>query len=412
MFPNLSYLFAKLFGTPVDNFLSVFQTFGLFLTFAFLASAYVLYLEFKRKEKEGIFQGVKEREVVGEGPKLQPVLINALIGFILGAKLLYIAMHFPEFKENAANVVLSTKGSFIGGLLGLLTLGGYKYWQDLKTKLVKPLTREKMVYPHQRVGDITIIAAIFGLLGARLFSILENFRDFIQDPVGQLLSGSGLTIYGGLILAFAAVYYYVRRLGMKPIHVMDAVAPALIIGYAVGRLGCHMSGDGDWGLPNVLEKPNWFIFPEWMWSFDYPHNVIHSYNSDPFTGASFNDGIAIPDCGGYYTADGSEPKYCTRLKTPVYPTALWESILAFMIFGLLWILRKRVRIAGMLFFIYLIFNGIERFFIEGIRVNPHYEIAGLYWSMSQYIAFGLVLIGVLGCVILRQMDKKKVPESS
>ena len=134
--------------------------------------------------------------------------------------------------------------------------------------------------------------------------------------------------------------------------------------------------------------------------------MIHSYNSDPVTGASFNDGIQIPDCGGYFTADGSAPKYCTQLKTPVYPTPLWESILAFLIFGMLWILRKRVKIAGMLFFIYMIFNGIERFFIEGIRVNPHYKILGLYWSMSQYIAFGLVLGGVIGCVLLFRWNRK------
>jgi prolipoprotein diacylglyceryl transferase len=406
MFPNLSYLIARLFGTPVDNFLSVFQTFGLFLTLAFLSSAYVLYLEFKRKEKEGIFDGRKEKEIIGEGPKLQTILINAVIGFVLGAKLVFIAAHFPEFKENAASVVLSTKGSFLGGLAGLLILAGWKYWEDYKSKLAKPLTREKMVYPHQRVGDITIMAAIFGLLGARLFSILENFGDFIKDPIGQLFSGSGLTIYGGLILAFAAVYFYVQRLGMKPIHVMDAVAPALIMGYAVGRLGCHMSGDGDWGLPSTMEKPAWFILPEWMWSFDYPNNVIHSYNSDPVTGASFNDGVAIPDCGGYFTVDGSDPKYCTKLNTSVYPTPLWESILSFIIFGILWLLRKRVKVAGMLFFIYLIFNGFERFFIEGVRVNPHYKIAGLYWSMSQYIAFGLVLAGIAGCVVLWQYHKK------
>ena len=286
MFPNLSYLFAKLFGTPVDNFFSIFQTFGVFLTLAFLASAYVLFLEFKRKEQEGSLKGMKEKEIIGEGPQLSSILTNVVLGFVLGAKLAYILMHFPEFKDNAASVVLSMKGSFIWGLLGAIIMGGFKYWEDSKSKLTKPLQREKMVYPHQRIGDITILAAITGLLGARLFSILENFGDFIKDPIGQLFSGSGLTIYGGLILAFVSVYYYVYKKGMKPIHVMDAAAPALIIGYAVGRLGCHLSGDGDWGLPNTMEKPAWFIFPEWLWAFDYPHNVIDSINSDPLTGYS------------------------------------------------------------------------------------------------------------------------------
>lgn len=405
MYPDLSYILHDLFGTPVDNGFSIIQTFGLFLTLAVLTAGYVLYLEFKRYERNGIFDGKIEKETIGQGPKPIPILYNAIIGYIIGFKILYILNNFNEFKSDAAGIVLSGTGSILGGIIGAVLIGGWKYYDSYKTKLPKPKINERLVMPHERVPDITIIAAISGVIGARLFSIFENMEDFLKDPLGQLLSGSGLTIYGGLILAFIIIFWYVRKKGIPPIHVMDAVAPALIIGYAVGRLGCQLSGDGDWGIVNNVPKPSWFIFPDWAWAYDYPHNVINSMNSDPVTGNSFYGGVTIPDCGGLVAVGGAEPEHCTKLKEAVYPTPLYEAILAFLIFIILWVIRKRVKIAGMLFFIYLIFNGIERFFIEGIRVNEHYNVLGLNWSLSQFIAAGLFIAGVSGVLYLWKNGK-------
>ena len=405
MYPDLSYILHEIFGTPVDNWSSVVQTFGLFLTLAVTTSGFFLFLEFKRFEKEGIFKGQVLKETIGEGPKLSSIITNALIGFILGFKLLYIFMNFAEFKADAAGVVISTKGHLVGGLVLALLFGAWNWYESNKQKLIVPKVVDKVIMPHERVPDITIIAAISGIIGARLFSIFENMEDFIQDPIGQLLSGSGLTIYGGLILAFIVVYFYVKKRGIAPINMMDAVAPSLIIGYAVGRLGCQFSGDGDWGIVNNLPKPSWFIFPDWAWAYDYPHNVIDSMNSDPATGNTFNGGIAIADCGGIVSANGGTPEHCTKLKDAVYPTPLYEAILAFIIFLVLWILRKRVKIAGMLFFIYLIFNGIERFFIEGIRVNEHYDVFGVNWSLSQFIALGLFLAVITGVIYLSKKGR-------
>lgn len=396
MYPDLSYIFHDLFGSPVDNVFSIVQTFGLFLILAISTSGFVLYLELKRYEKEGILDGVSQKAVLGKGPQAIPVLGSGLLGFLLGFKLVYIAGNFPLFKADAAGVVLSTQGNVMGGIFGFLVFAGWRFYELHRTKLAEAKTIEKIVMPSERVPDITIIAAISGIIGARLFSILENFGDFIKDPIGQVLSGSGLTIYGGLILAFIVVYFYVKKRGIKPIIMMDAVAPALIIGYAVGRLGCQFAGDGDWGIVNTLSKPAWFILPEGAWAYDYPHNVINSMNSDPVTGNSFYGGEMIPDCGGLIAVGGAEPEHCTRLAEKVYPTPLYEAFLSFLIFGILWVLRKRVKITGMLFFIYLMFNGAERFFIEGIRVNEHYRILGVNWSMSQYIALGLFLIGLIG----------------
>ena len=406
MYPDLSYILHDILGTPVDNWASVVQSFGLFLTLAITISGFVLYSEFKRYERLGIFKGVAEKEMIGEGPKLIPILINALVGFVIGYKILYIILDFAAFKNDAAGVILSSKGNLIGGIIGLIAFAFWKWYESNQAKLDVPKQSEKIVMPHERVPDITIIAAIAGIAGSRLFSILENFEDFIKDPIGQLLSGSGLTIYGGLILAFIVVFYYVKKKEIKPIHVMDAVAPALIMGYAIGRLGCQISGDGDWGIVNNLPKPSWFIFPDWAWAYDYPHNVINSMNSDPVTGNSFYSGVNIPDCNGIFAANGADPEHCTKLKDAVYPTPIYETILAFIIFIVLWVLRKRVKVIGMLFFIYLIFNGIERFFIEGIRVNEHYDILGLNWSLSQFIACGLFLIGVSGTLYLWKNGKR------
>ena len=246
------------------------------------------------------------------------------------------------------------------------------------------------VFPSERVGDITIVAAISGLIGARLFSIFESvaaINSFIADPFGQLFSGSGLAIYGGLIVAFFVVYYYIKFvLKITPIQVMDAAAPALLIGYAIGRLGCHFSGDGDWGIVNAMPVPSWFILPDWLWSYDYPHNVNH-------------DGIEIVGC---------EWLYCQKLAAPVFPTPLYETTFSLMIFALLWSLRKKLKTPGLLFFIYVTLNGVERFFIEKIRVNDKISFAGINATQAEIIATLLIFIGIIGTYYLVRKGKKSL----
>ncbi len=165
---------------------------------------------------------------------------------------------------------------------------------------------------------------------------------------------------------------------MKPIHVMDVVAPALIMGYAVGRIGCQLSGDGDWGIINDQPLPSWWFLPEWMWAYDYPHNVLEM-------------GVPIEGCEG---------AYCRRLAQPVYPTPFYETVLSLVIFGILWGLRKRITIPGMLFYIYLIFNGFERFWIEKIRVNDKIPFLGMQPSQAEIISFLLFFVGIAGCIVL------------
>ena len=120
---------------------------------------------------------------------------------------------------------------------------------------------------------------------------------------------------------------------MPGLVVMDAVAPALMVGYGVGRIGCQLSGDGDWGIANTAAQPDWWFLPDWMWAYTYPHNVL-------------NEGVRIAGC---------EWQYCYELSPAVYPTPFYETIMAFIIVGILWILRKRIKPAGTLFFVYSVF---------------------------------------------------------
>lgn len=386
MYPDLSYLFHDLLGTNPDNWLSVFKTFGVFLILAFLASAYFLKIELKRKEEEGLLHGFPEKVMTGFPASWQAIAQNALFGFIIGFKLPYLIQHFDEFRPDPAAILLSGKGTLLWGLAGAAIFGYLRYWESKKRQLPKPLIKEVTVMPHQRVGDITILAAISGLIGARLFSIVEseeNIKAFFKDPLEQLLSGSGLAIYGGLFLAFLVLYNYVRRKGMKPIHALDASAPALIMGYAVGRLGCQFSGDGDWGITNTAPSPSWWFLPEWAWSYNYPQNVL-------------NEGIPIEGCAW---------EYCRQLAEGVYPTPLYETFFSLIIFGILWMLRKRIGIAGIIFFLYVFLNGLERFFIEKIRTNPDLEIFGIHATQAEFVAFLLMVTGLVGMVWLYIKDR-------
>lgn len=389
MYPDLSYFFHDLLGTPVDNFFAIFKTFGLFLALSFVVSGYVLYREFLRMESKGYMSPIKKLVKIDESSFKLSVLSNALFGFFVGWKLPYVFNHFTDFKIDPASIVFSSKGNILLGILGALVIGAYGYFTGRKDFEAKKGTHEIIQYPHQKTSDIIIVAAISGVFGARLFSILENLDSFWQDPIGQLFSGSGLTIYGGLIVATAIVYWYIKRMGLPPLRMMDAAAPPLVVGMLIGRLGCQFSGDGDWGIVNTLAKPSWFVFPDWAWSYKYPHNVNMA-------------GVKIPDCEGLH---------CTELLSAVFPTPIYEVAMMSLIFAILWSLRKKIMAPGVLFFIWMILTGIMRFLIEFIRVNERYEILGFNGSQAHYISIGYILVGICGCIFFWNRYNKSILQS-
>lgn len=384
MYPNLSYIIEAITGWGPDNAFAIVQTFGLMLAISFIASGWFFYLELKRKGDEGIFKPATETVLTNRPPSGLDIFWNALFGFLLGFKGIYILQNGAAFQEDPAGILLSGQGHWLGGLVGLAVLGGWKWWQ--RHTHAGPVKEKKVqVWPHHRVWDMAMIAGISGVAGSKLFSILEDPQALMADPVGQIFSGSGLNFLGGLILGFVAVYTYIRLKKMPGIHVLDAVAPALVVGYAVGRIGCQLSGDGDWGIVNLNPTPDWWFLPEWIWAFDFPHNVL-------------NEGVPIEGCTW---------KYCHRLPEPVYPTSFYETMMGAMMLGILWVLRRRVRIPGMLFFIYLLLISTERYFIEKIRVNEKYDVLGMQWTQAEAISVLLFLVGLAGIGWLWQSSRKK-----
>jgi phosphatidylglycerol:prolipoprotein diacylglycerol transferase len=370
MFPNISYLLKDLFGINIPL---PIQTFGFFVALAFIAASWVITKELKRKEKEGLVKSFKRSRTIGMPASRSQLITACIVGFLVGFKLLDAALNYSDFVADPQYFVLSTKGSLLGGFLGAILNALYKFREFNKQKLDQVKTIQEKVHPHELVGNITMIAAISGILGAKIFHNLENIPEFMADPIGQLMSFSGLTFYGGLICGAIAVIYYGKKNGINYKVLSDATAPALMLAYGIGRMGCHFSGDGDWGINNLMPKPEWMGFlPDWMWAYDYPNNVL-------------NAGIPIEGCIG---------NYCSRLAIPVFPTAFYEIIMALGLFALLWSIRKRIKIPGVLFGIYMVVNGLERFLIEKIRVNTTYKIFGAEITQAEIISFGLIVAGL------------------
>ncbi len=116
-----------------------------------------------------------------------------------------------------------------------------------------------------------------------------------------------------------------------------------------------------------------------MWAFNYPHNVI-------------NEGVKIPNCNDVF---------CHVLPQPVFPTPVYESLTMFIVFLFLWSIRKKVKIPGTLFSIYLILAGLERFFIEFIRVTPRYHFLGIEATQAQIISVIMIILGIAGLIYIK-----------
>jgi len=383
MYPNLYYLVADLLGVKI-NALKLVNSFGFFVALAFIASGYVLYKELTRKEKLGEFIALEESFIVGAPASISELFSAFGFGFLFGFKIIG-AFVIENALNNTQAFILSFQGSYLAGfVVGAIML--YLKWKEKdKVKLASPETKKYMVWPHDRVGDIVLQAALWGFLGAKIFHNLENLDDFAKDPIGSLISFSGLTFYGGLILATIAIIIYIRKFKIRVIHFADAMAPTMLFAYAAGRVGCHMSGDGDWGIPNLNPKPFTWL-PNWMWTYTYPHNVL-------------NEGVPIPGCVG---------NYCNQLPLPVYPTTFYEIIATFILFGIMWMFRKKITQPGILTGMYLVFAGTERFFIEKIRVNNKIHTLPFEPTQAELISIFLILIGIVFLIFSKKWFPKSI----
>lgn len=203
--------------------------------------------------------------------------------------------------------------------------------------------------------ELILAAAVGGVLGAKLwFSIAEG-----EWSADQIFSGTGLVWYGGALGGAAAVAIYAKWRGILNLNLLDVCAPALAAGYAVGRIGCQLSGDGDYGKP-----------------------------TDAFWGMGYPDGT-VP------TPPGVE----------VHPTPIFETVLMGLLAIALWKLRDRFA-PGVLFGIYLVFSGLERFLIEFLRTNKDVLL-----SMTLAQITSIVMIAIGGAMIAvykgREVPKRR-----
>ena len=390
MYPNLSYIAHALLGTARDNALSAVQTFGLFLALGTITAALFLRWDMRRRTALGQFHPATVTTTVGAGAGLGDYLGSALFGFLAGWKLVPLVLGrvggpVPDF-------LLSGEGNALAGVVLAAAAAGYTYYQGQRERAAHPggpRQVETVVQPWQRTSDIAIIAALSGLVGAKVFGILEVPPDSLAAFFRQFFSGQGLAIYGGLIAGFFGVWWYMRRHGLAFWPMADAIAPGMLIGVGVGRIGCQLSGDGDWGVDNPAPAPDGWFLPDWMWSMTYPHNVIRA-------------GVPIPGC---------EVDYCTQLAVPVYPTPFYEVVMLIGLGLVLWSLRKWAGAwPGLLMGLYLVANGVERFLIEQIRVNAVYDFGAFQPTQAEIISVVSVLCGLGLCAWTLRRGRRPYPQ--
>ena len=283
MYPKLTDLINDLLGTNLDF---PVQTYGFCMAIAFITAGWLLYLELKRKERQGIISATEQMRWRGKSAFVSELLVTGILLFVIGFKLGGIIFHYHEFSVNPQQFIISSRGIWWTGLLIAFSgmIGLFLYRNNKKKE--KPERVKDLVHPYQLTGNFILIAAFFGIIGSKAFDVLEHLGDLFRDPVHVLFSFSGLAFYGGLITAAFAVSVYAERHKIPWPVIGDSAAPSLMIAYGIGRIGCQLAGDGCWGIVNTAPKPGWLSFlPDWAWAFNYPHNVI-------------NEGSLLPMCGG------------------------------------------------------------------------------------------------------------------
>ncbi len=273
-----------------------------------------------------------------------------------------------------------------GLMLGIgFLLGSFILARELKRKKLDP----------NMASTITVLAVIFGIAGAKILFLLEEWKYFVNDPMGMAFSPGGLTWYGGFILALSAVIIYVRRKKVPLMKVLDGLGIALILAYGVARLGCHFSGDGDYGYPTHLPWGTLYYNGTYK-----PTRALADYfSAHPEERAAWHyDELSARIAG----RDPQGNPYTEFDKvTPCHPTPVYEMLLGIIGFGILWYLRKKPYPDGKIFMIYLMLSSVFRFSVEFLRLNPRL-LFGL--SEAQLVSIPLFFAGLL---VMLYLDRKQ-----
>jgi phosphatidylglycerol:prolipoprotein diacylglycerol transferase len=206
---------------------------------------------------------------------------------------------------------------------------------------------EERGYDAELASSAVVWAAVGGIVGARLWLVLSAWSEFVRAPASFLLTGGGFVFYGGLLGGTLAMTIFFRRNAIPWLRGADAIAPAIVLGQAVGRIGCQLSGDGDWGAETTLP-----------WGMAYPYAVV-GWDKPP----------------GVY----------------VHPTPIYECVAYLAIFAFLWRVRRAPAPEGTQLFRYLLLSGAARFVIEFVRINPP-----ILWNLSEAQLTSLLLVAIGG----------------
>lgn len=232
----------------------------------------------------------------------------------------------------------------------------------------------------EKAWDIVVMGVIGGIVGARLYYVFLNYPRLFADPFGMIFARDGLVWYGGFLLATALIVWWIRKNGMPLKRTADAIAPALALAYAVGRMGCFLVGD-DYGRP-----------------------------TDSWVGIRFPQGIPptradlMSERFGVAVDPAMIEKYGDIL--PVHPTQLYEVGMSTLIFFVLLFLARGRRPGGWLFMAWLAMAGVERFVVEMFRAKDDRFFGAL--TLAQIISLGLVTVGVV-CMVRLNRGKKGSP---
>ncbi|MEO8602389.1 MAG: prolipoprotein diacylglyceryl transferase family protein [bacterium] len=210
-------------------------------------------------------------------------------------------------------------------------------------------------YDDRMAYDMVLWAYVGGWIGARLFVIPAGWNYFVEDPIAFLLSSSGWVWYGGVVGGAVAVLAWASHVGVPWLTVGDIAAPGLALGLALGRVGCQLAGDGDYGVPTDLP-----------WGMSYPDGVVPTTDR-------------------------------------VHPAPVYELIGYLIIFAGLWMQRRRLA-PGHLLGHYLVWSGLVRLLVEFLRRNPAWLL-----GLTTAQAFSGASIGLGVWLLRRQTDRSAAP---
>ncbi len=215
-------------------------------------------------------------------------------------------------------------------------------------------------------ASFTLWAAVGGLVGSRVLSFLDDWGGFIRDPLAFVLTGAGFVFYGGLIGGFVTVSIFIWRRGLPYWQITDCIAPSLAIGQAIGRIGCQLAGDGDWGMPTTLP-----------WGMSFPNAIIGWEE---------------------WTRENNLP-----VDVRVHPAPVYETLLYGAVFAILWVRGRSPHPDGYILWLYLLLSGAARFLVEFVRINPR-----VVFGLSEAQVISLILMAIASVQIWRSAGSSLV----